>query len=276
MDRMTIHLAGLRRRSPSDLPVASIGHVPRKTDIIRSTFQTCNFSFVLAGAGFYEHHGVRHEVRPPAVVRQWPGEPMHYGPPAGGWWQELYLIYPPACREALTRRGYLRDDRPLWAIGDTARVQRALDELQALAEDVEGNVDRIDRVCDLLILESLAAAGPRPTSGPEEAVRAVRRLLESRPLEEHDLGRLARDHGLSPTHFRRLWQRRYGTPPHRFLVENRLRLACRALVESDAAITTVALTHGFGDPLYFSRRFRAFTGESPGAYRVRYRTSLRI
>jgi len=62
-------------------------------------------------------------------------------------------------------------------------------------------------------------------------------------------------------------------PPHRFSIEERLRRACRALAQTDAPIAEIARTHGFADPLYFSRRFRAFTGESASTYRRRYRAS---
>jgi AraC-like DNA-binding protein len=60
------------------------------------------------------------------------------------------------------------------------------------------------------------------------------------------------------------------------LIEGRLRHACRALVQTDAPISDIARTHGFADPLYFSRRFRAFTGESASTYRRRYRASLQF
>jgi AraC-like DNA-binding protein len=60
------------------------------------------------------------------------------------------------------------------------------------------------------------------------------------------------------------------------VIEERLRQACRALIQTDAPIAEVARTHAFADPLYFSRRFRAFTGESASSYRRRYRASLRF
>jgi len=104
----------------------------------------------------------------------------------------------------------------------------------------------------------------------------VRRWIETHWRDDHDFDELARRHGLSPTHFRRLWQRSVGVPPHRFLIEGRLRHACRALVQTDTPIAEIARTHGFADPLYFSRRFRAFTGESASTYRRRYRASLQF
>jgi AraC-like DNA-binding protein len=277
MDDFSLHLQPLGRRHPSELQVAHIGNMPRKGHVVRREFSTYNFSFVFRGRGFYEWRGTRHPVRGPAVLRQWPGEPMHYGP--HGTWHELYVVYSQTAGDMLARRGYVASDRPLWSIGDTRGVQRHLDDLSKLLSDtaaIAAQIDRIDRSCEQLILESLMAAAAAPKESAAERVTSLRRWVESHWRKDHDFDELARRHGLSPTHFRRLWQKNVGVPPHRFLIEERLRHACRALVQSDAPIAEIAHTHGFTDPLYFSRRFRAFTGERASDYRRRYRGSLRF
>jgi AraC-like DNA-binding protein len=201
---------------------------------------------------------------------------MHYGPQ--GTWHELFLAYPPTAVDTLARRGYIGTDRPLWSIGDTRGVQRHLEDLSRLLSNpaLAEQIDRIDRACEQLILESLIGAAAAPTEGSAERVASLRRWIVTHWRDNHDFDELARRQGLSPTHFRRLWQRNVGVPPHRFLIEERLRHACRALVQTDAPIAEVARTHGFADPLYFARRFRAFTGESASTYRRRYRASIQF
>jgi len=80
MDEMFFHLQPLERRYPAELQVAHIGNVPEKSDVVRGEFSIFNFSFVVRGAGFYDWRGKRFAVRAPSVLRQWPKEPMHYGP----------------------------------------------------------------------------------------------------------------------------------------------------------------------------------------------------
>jgi AraC-like DNA-binding protein len=165
------------------------------------------------------------------------------------------------------------------AISETRNVQRHLDDLSkwiANPHALPEHIDRIDHTCELLVLESLIGATMAPQEGSVDRVASVRRWIETRWRDDHDFDDLARRQGLSPTHFRRLWQRAVGVPPHRYLIEQRLRHACRALVQSDAPIAEIARTHGFTDPLYISRRFRAFTGESARTYRQRYRASLQF
>jgi AraC-like DNA-binding protein len=277
MDEFFLHLQPFARRYPSELQVAHIGNLRDKDHFVRREFSTYNFSFVFRGTGFYEWRGTRYPVRGPMVLRQWPAEPMHYGPE--GTWHELYVIYSPSAGDTLARRGYVTKDRPLWSIGDTRGVQHHLDELSRLLSNprkLADQIDRIDRSCEQLILESLIGAAAAPMESSADRVASVRRWVETRWRDDHDFDELAGHHGLSPTHFRRLWQRNVGVPPHRFLIEERLRHACRALVQTEAPIAEIAHTHGFADPLYFARRFRAFTGESASTYRRRYRAALQF
>lgn len=277
MDAFFLHLGPVARRYPSELQVANIGNLPEKSEFVRGEFSTHNFSFVFRGTGLYDWRGTRYPVCAPSVLRQWPAEPMHYGPDRT--WHELFLIYPPTAVDALARRCYIAADRPLWSIGDARGVQRCLDDLSGLLSHpaaLADHIDRIDRCCEQLILESLLGAASPSTESSADRVASVRRWIETHWRDDHDFDELARQQGLSPTHFRRLWQRGVGMPPHRFLIEERLRHACRALIQTHAPIAEVARTHGFADPLYFSRRFRAFTGESASTYRRRNRASLRF
>lgn len=274
MDVFSLHLQPLERRHPSELQVAHIGNMPSKSHLVRRPFSTYNFSFVFRGSGFYEWRGTRHPVHAPAVFRQWPEEPMHYGPQ--GTWHELFVAYAPTAVDTLSRLGYISPDRALWSIGDTRGVQRQLDDLSKMLSNpaaLADQIDRIDRCCEQLVLESLIGVATASLQSPAERVASVRRWIEAHWRDEHDFDELARQHELSPTHFRRLWQRSVGIPPHRFVIEGRLRHACRALVQTDLAIAEIARTHGFADPLYFSRIFRAFTGESASTYRRRYHAS---
>ena len=216
------------------------------------------------GTGFYEWHGTRYPVHGPTVLRQWPAEPMHYGPQRT--WHELFLAYPPTAVDTLARRGYITADRPLWSIGDTRGVQHHLHDLSRLLANpatLADQIDRIDRSCEQLILESLMGASAAPLEDSADRVASVRRWIETHWRDDHDFDELARRHGLSPTHFRRLWQRSVGVPPHRFLIEGRLRHACRALVQTDTPIAQIARTHGFADPLYFLGDFVGSRARAP-------------
>ena len=53
----------------------------------------------------------------------------------------------------------------------------------------------------------------------------------------------------------------------KYLTDYRLREACRLLRTTTLGVSEIAARLGFGDALYFSRRFRQKTGSSPSQYR---------
>jgi AraC-like DNA-binding protein len=82
-----------------------------------------------------------------------------------------------------------------------------------------------------------------------------------------DLDGVAREVGLSPFHFLRLFSRVLGVTPHQYLVRSRLRRAARLLAEPERSVTGVAFEVGFGDLSNFVRTFHRAAGVSPGEFR---------
>lgn len=269
MDEMIIHTDRSPRLHPSPLPVAHIGFLPRKRYHVRHGFRSCNFSFILSGHGTYAWQGRTHAVRAPCVLIQRPGVPCDYGPT--GAWDELFLIYPAATEPALRACGFIEPDRGFWHLGANQLPALILD-LQRLCGQTPLPADRLDRVCERLVLESLLSA--KADSAPGDAIARIRTQVEADCLASHDFPALAAAEGLSFPHFRRLWRRAVGQPPERFRSGLRMALACRMLVEGDQAVASIARTVGFPDQLHFARRFRQLVGESPTSYRERCRASL--
>jgi AraC family transcriptional regulator len=96
-------------------------------------------------------------------------------------------------------------------------------------------------------------------------IDAARETLEHRYAEPHSLVGLARQAGMSPFHFSRLFREATGTPPHRYLVSIRLREAARRLREG-ARVTDACFDVGFGNLSHFVRAFRRAFGVSPSRY----------
>lgn len=179
----------------------------------------------------------------------------------------MFLIYPATSEAALIRAGLLDPERPLWHLGPNQLNPLVL-ELRRLCGESPIPADRIDRVCERLVLESLLAA--KPSGAPLDAIARIRAVVEADCLREHDFTALARTEGLSYPHFRRLWRQAVGLPPERFRSGLRMAHACRMLSQGDAGMADIARAVGFADPLHFSRRFRQLIGEPPTSWRKRF------
>lgn len=93
------------------------------------------------------------------------------------------------------------------------------------------------------------------------------RWLEAHAHEPVDLDAAAREAGLSPFHYLRMFSRVLGVTPHQYLVRSRLRRAARVLADEDRAITDIAFDVGFADLSNFVRSFRRAAGVSPRGFR---------
>jgi len=98
-------------------------------------------------------------------------------------------------------------------------------------------------------------------------VRRAKELLVARLDGEIMLEELARECGLSRSHFARAFKKTTGKPPHRWLVEQRLERAREMLLKSGLSLGEIADTCGFADQSHFTRAFSASLGVTPSEWR---------
>ncbi len=79
---------------------------------------------------------------------------------------------------------------------------------------------------------------------------------------------------MSPNYFCRYFRQEIGKPPIVFLNEYRIQQASRLLSESDLPISQIALSVGFDNFSYFTRKFREYKRISPREYRLIWNKQL--
>lgn len=163
------------------------------------------------------------------------------------------------------------------AARETLATHAALPPEPAIAAVLEracragaGDLDEVGCV----IAESLAAHAARTTArdlacGARDVARAHDAMarIEASCATALSLGELAREAGLSPFHFLRLFRRVAGVTPYQYLIGARLRRALDLLLDTELPVTRVAYDSGFGDLSNFNHTFRRVIGGTPRAYR---------
>jgi AraC family transcriptional regulator len=81
------------------------------------------------------------------------------------------------------------------------------------------------------------------------------------------LADLARECGLSVSHFARAFRRSFGSSVHRYFLVQRVERAKTLLVKTESALVDIALQTGFPDQAAFTRTFRAIVGSTPSKWR---------
>jgi transcriptional regulator of acetoin/glycerol metabolism len=126
----------------------------------------------------------------------------------------------------------------------------------------------------IALLEELrrhyAPDAPRGGLSPG-ALRRVREYIATHIQENIDIATLASLAGLSVYHFSRAFKASVGMPPHRYLLEQRIRKAAELIERSEQPLTNIALNVGFADQSHFSRSFHAQVGLTPSQFRRAHR-----
>jgi AraC-like DNA-binding protein len=103
-----------------------------------------------------------------------------------------------------------------------------------------------------------------------ETVRDVMRFL-SENYADFDLGleKVAKSLPISPVQLSRILNQEVGVSFRRLLRQTRIEEAKHLLASQQYSVKEVALRVGFADSHYFSRTFKALTGQSASEYRLR-------
>lgn len=118
--------------------------------------------------------------------------------------------------------------------------------------------------------ELAAGAAPSPLrASAEDSRRAVHAALFLDEFSHRDirLEDMAREAGMSPWHFLRIFSKVLGVTPHQYLLRSRLRHAARLLADRERSVTDIAYDVGFADLSNFVRTFRRAAGVSPRGFR---------
>jgi AraC family transcriptional regulator len=152
---------------------------------------------------------------------------------------------------------------PLLASLEAARDEGDSAELEELALRVAGAA--------AAALADTYEAVDRPSRRDERRVTDALRRIEAESDEPLALATLAREAGMSPYHFLRVFKRVVGLTPHQFVLRTRLHRAAVRLRRSDEPISAISFDAGFNDLSTFNRRFRQIMGVTPTLYRAQRR-----
>jgi len=87
------------------------------------------------------------------------------------------------------------------------------------------------------------------------------------------LSDIARECGLSVSHFARSFKTSFGTSTHQWLMQHRIDHAKQLMSQTGMSLTDIAIQSGFNDQAAFTHTFHQLVGVSPGRWRRHYMTT---
>ncbi|WP_293899550.1 AraC family transcriptional regulator [Phenylobacterium sp.] len=147
-----------------------------------------------------------------------------------------------------------------------ARVFEAECERPGPSDELLGNGLSVGLLSMLRGLDGAPQASVRGGLSPRQ-LRAVVGYLEDNIGCAIDPLALAAIVGLSPSHFHHAFKASTGLPPHRWLMERRVRRAQSLILDGEPHLADIALQLGFADQAHFTRLFKKTVGLTPSTWR---------
>jgi len=186
---------------------------------------------------------------------------FHFTP---AYWENLVAAVPGA-RKATFANAHVPPGRPL---------ARLLASLESARESDAPSLEETANTLAAIALHADAGMHSQPRPPSRQDVQRVSEAVRRIETQAHQadrtlsLGELAREAGLSPWHFLRIFRHLVGMTPHQYILHTRMHHAAVRLRQSSDLISDIAFKAGFNDLSTFNHRFRTVIGTNPSAYRT--------
>lgn len=101
----------------------------------------------------------------------------------------------------------------------------------------------------------------------QDALVAANQYLKTHIQEDVNLATLAKESGLHPTYFHKLFKAAFGCTPSEQLMRYRIYHSWELLHDDDMPISEIAIRCGFSSQSYFCRIFKVFSSQTPTQFR---------
>ena len=105
----------------------------------------------------------------------------------------------------------------------------------------------------------------------EDKFDAIIEYINSNIAKPLSLAKVANEYKMSVSNLQRMFMRILGIRPGKYIIQQRLNVACRMLEETDKTVNDIAISSGFCDQSHFTKLFKQERKTTPGEYRRLHR-----
>lgn len=230
---------------------------------------------VLSGTGSFTCAGQRHELHAGQTFLIHPDQLVSYAASEHDPWRYRWIAFEGRMAAMLVAEAGLDLLAPIVSTARNPRIKALYHSMmRTFRQGGRSAPIRAAGYLQLLFAEYATAlsepedaAQQRGNEG-EALTQQVLRYLSTQYAEPISIENMADTLGYNRAYLSRMFKRQTGVTPVTFLLKLRIDKAHLLLRERlELTIEQIAASVGFQDPLYFSKQFRRFYGQSPTAYR---------
>jgi len=229
--------------------------------------------FVIKGKGTYTLAGNKFQVREGSIFAIYPGTEIKCRSDTKDPWSLITISFDGADARLLLIAGGFQPKTPVRHLERTIAEQAVL-ICAALSrfsvQTIFGSIQATAFMYTLMALLAKSASWdhtdiPPGWAGALHFQKAVKYIAEnySKPITVKDISAFV---GVTYNRLYRIFMEQNLMPPQQYLTEFRIRQGCNLLKNRTYSIKEIAYAVGIEDPLYFSKVFKQFVGQSPTAY----------
>ncbi|AZN40020.1 AraC family transcriptional regulator [Paenibacillus albus] len=230
---------------------------------------------ILAGTGTFSYAGTEHELQAGQSFLIHPDQLISYASSEDNPWRYRWIAFEGTRAAGLVAGAGLDSAVPIIDNGTNPRIGVLFHSIQrAFRLGGPSASLRASGYLHLLFAEFGAAqqgenrASEQQGSDSEALTNQMIRYMSTQYAEPISIENMAETLGYNRAYLSRMFKQQTGITPVTFLLKLRIDKAHLLLRERlELTIEQIAASVGFQDPLYFSKQFRRFYGQSPTAYR---------
>jgi len=236
------------------------------------TFGQFAIVYLVDGRGKYaDVNGIRKNLEAGDMIIVFPDIAHVYNPLPGTQWVTTFLCFHGPVFDLWRNQGLLNPRKPVHHAEPIATWSRRIESVVDAAWQA-GSTPSLLGICRLqqLLAEVVTGAGRSMFYRDNlHWLDQVSGLIEANLNGPFDWENLAHRVGLSTESFRKRFTRLAGQPPARYRMGRLMDRACELMQNRTLKDRRIAELLGFCDEFYFSRRFKAITGQSPRQFRLK-------
>ena len=253
--------------------ITLVGFGVRQTEALEKprTFGQFAIVYLVDGRGkFADANGYQKNLEMGDVIILFPDVAHLYNPLPGTQWVTTYICFHGPVFDLWRRQGLLNPRKPVHHAEPVAAWSRRLEAVFDASRQA-GSAPPLLGICRLqqLLAEIVTGAGHSMVYQNDlQWLARVTGLIEADMAGTIDWKNLAGRVGLSVESFRKRFAQLAGQPPARYRMGRLVDRACELMQNRSLKNREIAESLGFCDEFYFSRRFKAVTGQSPRQFRL--------
>ena len=158
----------------------------------------------------------------------------------------------------------ITEDFPVVRIKDSEAMSEVID---SLLSEIPNETLRSKFACSSLVFRLLELISPDDKPEKRDYIDEAVFYMSNNYINPITSREIAGHLGLEQSYFARIFRKRLGVSPTKWLSDFRLDKAAELLTLTDLRVAEIAASVGFADPLYFCRRFAMKFGMPPSDWR---------